>query len=133
MDSIAKKMIKSQMDKGINQIDLANRIGISQSTIQKILYTNTQQKVATLRKIATYFNIPISELLIDNTGSIDATFPALQMQGSGGPALILPPDPYIIKMYSLMQGKTDEEKEAMVKAAAEETSKARFQKKQKPA
>lgn len=44
--------------------------------------------------------------------------------------LILPPDPYIAQIYNLMQGKSEEEKEAMVRAA-KEASKAYPQKKQK--
>ena len=35
--------------------------------------------------------------------------------------IVLPLDPYIIQIYNLMQGKTDEEKEAMVRAAKEVT------------
>lgn len=63
MESTAKVLIKGAIDKGKRQIHLANEIGISSSSIQKILYTNTKPTVETLRKIAVYFKVPIADLL----------------------------------------------------------------------
>lgn len=130
MDSKIKTLIMDALNKDEKQIDLARKIGISQSTIQKILYTNTSPTVATINKIANYFNVPVGSLLPKITGEINATLPPLQAQMTG--QLILPPDPYIIQIYNLMQGKSDEEKEAMVRAA-KETSQTYPQKKQKSA
>lgn len=76
-----RTLIKDELNKGLTQRDLATRIRISHGTIQKILFTETEQKVATLQKIADYFKIPIHEIMgggSDPAGSRGKPSPSLQ-------------------------------------------------------
>lgn len=75
-----RALMQAQIDAGAKQIHLANEIGISASTIQKILYTNTKQDLITLQKCAVYFKKPLSELIANTSNGADLTLsePGLQ-------------------------------------------------------
>lgn len=60
-----KNLIKGELDSGVKQIELAGKIGVSQSTIQKILYTQTKPTIETVKKVARYFNKSTSYFLDD--------------------------------------------------------------------
>ena len=61
-----RDLIEKELKKdGINQTILAKRIGISQPTIYKILYTDTKQKYETRKKVADYFRIPVAQFYDD--------------------------------------------------------------------
>lgn len=62
-----RHLIKKKLERA-TQTSLAREIGISQATIHKILYTDTIMTVPTLRKLARYFNVPLTSLLADTPG-----------------------------------------------------------------
>jgi transcriptional regulator with XRE-family HTH domain len=57
-----KNLIEKELQR-FSQTRLAGKIGISQATIHKILYTDTILTVPTLEKLARYFRVPVSNLL----------------------------------------------------------------------
>ena len=64
MGEILRHLVEKELEQK-NQSSLAKDIGISQSTIHKILYTNTIMTVPILRKVAQYFRVPLTGLLDD--------------------------------------------------------------------
>ena len=58
-----RNFINAELKRGVNQTELANKIGLSQSTIQKILNTNTKHTFGTVKLIAAYFRKPVSFFL----------------------------------------------------------------------
>lgn len=56
----AKEFIKAEVEKGISQTEIANKVGVSNATVYKMLYTNTTLTLATLKKIANAYGKPIS-------------------------------------------------------------------------
>lgn len=65
MGNIIRELIQREIDKGVKQIALARGIGISQSSIQKILYTDTKHTLDTIKKVAAYFKIPLETILAE--------------------------------------------------------------------
>lgn len=59
-----KELIENDLKKGETQTGVAMKIGVSNATIYKILYTQTKPTVATLRKIAKAYGIPVSSFLV---------------------------------------------------------------------
>lgn len=62
MNSI-KKLIQGSLDKGHTQHALASEIKISQSTIYKILNTETMPRIETLQKIGDYYRVNPGDLI----------------------------------------------------------------------
>jgi transcriptional regulator with XRE-family HTH domain len=59
-----KQLIEKELGT-LTQTRLAQKIGVSQATIHKILYTDTILTVATLAKLAKYFGVPITTFISD--------------------------------------------------------------------
>ncbi len=59
-----KELIENDLEKGETQTGVAMKIGVSNATIYKILYTQTKPTVDTLRKIATAYGLPVSSFLV---------------------------------------------------------------------
>ena len=61
-----RELISQELKKeDITQVGLAQKIGISQATIHKILYTETKHTTDILHKVANYFKVPLSSFLDD--------------------------------------------------------------------
>ncbi|MFA5261328.1 MAG: helix-turn-helix transcriptional regulator [Candidatus Omnitrophota bacterium] len=60
-----KDLILSELNNGVTQRDLANKIHVSQGTIQKILFTETKFTHETRKKVADYFRVPVSDFYDD--------------------------------------------------------------------
>lgn len=56
-------MIERELATGITQQRLAEKMGVSQATIHKLLYTETAHTVAVLKKVADYFKKDINDLM----------------------------------------------------------------------
>ncbi len=56
-----RELIKDALNKGLTQRELAEKIGFSHSTIQKILFTNTKCTYETRKKVADYFRVPVAQ------------------------------------------------------------------------
>lgn len=56
----AKEFIKNEVDRGISQTEIANKVGVSNATVYKMLYTNTTLTLATIKKIAKAYGKPLS-------------------------------------------------------------------------
>jgi len=63
-----KELIKGELNKGITQRELANKVHVSQGTIQKILFTDTKFTYETKKKVADYFGVPVSDFYDGTTG-----------------------------------------------------------------
>jgi len=61
-----KDFIKKQVESGVTQTEIANRVGVSNATVYKMLYTNTTLTLATIRKIAKAYGKPLSFFLQDS-------------------------------------------------------------------
>ncbi len=59
-----KELIENDLKKGETQTGVAMKIGVSNATIYKILYTQTRPTVATLKKIAKAYGVPITTFLV---------------------------------------------------------------------
>lgn len=59
-----KELIEKDLKKGDTQTGVAMKIGVSNATIYKILYTQTRPTVATLKKIAKAYGVPVSSFLV---------------------------------------------------------------------
>lgn len=59
-----KELIENDLAKGETQTGIASKIGVSNATIYKILYTQTKLTVATLKKIAKAYGVPLSSFLV---------------------------------------------------------------------
>jgi transcriptional regulator with XRE-family HTH domain len=59
-----KELIENDLKKGETQTGVAMKIGVSNATIYKILYTQTRPTVATLKKIAKAYGVPVSSFLV---------------------------------------------------------------------
>ncbi len=59
-----KELIEKDLEKGSTQTGVAVKIGVSNATIYKILYTQTRPTVATLTKIARAYGVPVSSFLV---------------------------------------------------------------------
>ena len=68
MNEKLKKLLRVTIDKGISQTQIAKVMGVSQSTIYKMLETDTKHDLTTLNKAAVYFQMPLSEFLKDEEG-----------------------------------------------------------------
>ena len=62
-----RELIKSELNKGITQRDLAGKLHFSHSTIQKILFTETKHSYDIRKKVADYFHVPVSDFYDDNS------------------------------------------------------------------
>lgn len=62
-----KELIEEDLKKGKTQTEIANKIGVSNATVYKILYTHTKQTVATLTKIAKAYGKPIASFIAEET------------------------------------------------------------------
>jgi SOS-response transcriptional repressor LexA len=58
-----RELLKKEIAKGKKQIVLANEIGVSHGTIYKLLNTDTRPTTETLKKIADYFKVPLTNLI----------------------------------------------------------------------
>lgn len=56
------ELVKNELSKGLTQMGLAKKIGISQGGIQDILYSKKNFTYETRKKVADYFHIPITML-----------------------------------------------------------------------
>jgi len=59
-----KELIENDLKKGETQTGVAMKIGVSNATIYKILYTQTRPTVATLEKIAKAYGVPVTSFLV---------------------------------------------------------------------
>ncbi len=59
-----KELIENDLARGETQTGIAAKIGVSNATIYKILYTQTKLTVATLKKIAKAYGVPLSSFLV---------------------------------------------------------------------
>jgi transcriptional regulator with XRE-family HTH domain len=59
-----KELIEKDLAKGETQTGIAAKIGVSNATIYKILYTQTRLTVATLKKVARAYGVPLSSFLV---------------------------------------------------------------------
>ncbi len=59
-----KELIENDLNKGETQTGVAAKIGVSNATIYKILYTQTRPTVATLKKIAKAYGVPVTSFLV---------------------------------------------------------------------
>ncbi len=59
-----KELIENDLAKGETQTGIASKIGVSNATIYKILYTQTKLTVETLKKIAKAYGVPLSSFLV---------------------------------------------------------------------
>ncbi len=58
-----RALIENELRTDITQDKLAQNIGVSQATIQKILFSETKHTLDILQKCANYFQVPVSDLL----------------------------------------------------------------------
>lgn len=78
--SINKIILELRKEKGLSQQQVANAVGISQSTIAKIEINRNEATASTIRKLADFFDVSADYLLerSDDFGStIVPTAPAL--------------------------------------------------------
>ncbi len=59
-----KELIENDLEKGETQTGVAMKIGVSNATIYKILYTQTKPTVDTLKKIAAAYGLSVSSFLV---------------------------------------------------------------------
>jgi len=64
--SIASRLLELRKSKGLSQEDLATDLNISQSTISNYEHGISKPDVETLKKYASYFQIPLNELFADD-------------------------------------------------------------------
>ena len=64
---LIKDLINQDLEKGMTQIEISNKIGLDQSTIQKYLYTSTKPEVESLIKISNAYCLPL-EAFINEEG-----------------------------------------------------------------
>ncbi|HDZ62533.1 MAG TPA: XRE family transcriptional regulator [Nitrospirae bacterium] len=105
-----RKLIKDDIDSGTKQITLARGIGLSQSSIQKILYTDTKPTVETVKKIAAYYNVLVADLITDNIEDVGRV--------SEKESLYL--DDITDKVVLLMKGMPEEKRRDILKYAEKE-------------
>jgi len=67
-----RELIKNELKRDINQRELAGKIGFSQGTLQKILFTETKFTYDTRKKVADYFHVPVSQFYDQNESPPDA-------------------------------------------------------------
>ena len=66
MNHISRR-IKNEMDKScMNQAELADKAGVSQSTINRILNTGNNARIGTLYKIAKVICVPVEYIVIED-------------------------------------------------------------------
>ena len=58
-----RNLISQKIASGMTQYELADLVGISQASVQKYLNTNTVPNLATLKKFASTFSIPLSDFI----------------------------------------------------------------------
>lgn len=58
-----REFVKKKVAEGERQMDIANRTGVSQGTIYKLLYTNTRPTMDTIMKIAAGYGISYTSLI----------------------------------------------------------------------
>lgn len=79
--SINQIILELRKEKGLSQQQVANAVGISQSTIAKIEINRNEATASTIRKLADFFNVSADYLLerSDDFGSVITapTAPAL--------------------------------------------------------
>lgn len=75
---LKEKLLELRKKRGISQEDLAVELNISQSTVSNYEKGLTFPDISTLEKYATYFNIPIVDLLSKETNIV------YNYQNSGG-------------------------------------------------
>ncbi|MDR0830540.1 MAG: helix-turn-helix transcriptional regulator [Prevotellaceae bacterium] len=66
MEYFGKKLAELRKQKGISQDDLATDLNVSQSSISNYEAGNTTPDTETLKKIADYFQVPVSYLFSDD-------------------------------------------------------------------
>jgi transcriptional regulator with XRE-family HTH domain len=54
-----KEFIKKQIEGGVSQTEVANKVGVSNATVYKMLYTKTTLTLETIKKIAKAYHKPI--------------------------------------------------------------------------
>lgn len=60
-----RELIQNELKKGLTQRELAQKIGFSHGTIQKILFTDTRFTFETRKKVADYFRVPVAQFYED--------------------------------------------------------------------
>lgn len=58
-----REFIKDRVAAGDKQVDIAKKCGISQATIYKVLYTETELTLPTIKKIAAGYKKPLSDFI----------------------------------------------------------------------
>jgi transcriptional regulator with XRE-family HTH domain len=123
----ARDFIKKLVREGISQTEIARKCSISNGTITKILYSESELRLDTLKKIAAAYSIPIATFLSDVngdfrtaerpdtasfTGTIDKVHQTIAEQIGDGysPEVKLMADYLEVKV----RGKTREERLAMI-------------------
>ncbi|MCL2634711.1 MAG: helix-turn-helix domain-containing protein [Oscillospiraceae bacterium] len=67
---LAQRLKQLRAEKGINQIELAQKMGVTQGTVGKWETEKRVPDVEMLHKLAAYFSVPIDFLLGPDTGLI---------------------------------------------------------------
>ena len=62
----AQKLKRLRADKGINQIQLSEKMGVTQGTVGKWETNKRTPDVEMLRKISDYFEVPVDYLISDD-------------------------------------------------------------------
>lgn len=60
-----RELIQNELKKGLTQRELAQKIGFSHGTVQKILFTDTRFTFETRKKVADYFRVPVAQFYDD--------------------------------------------------------------------
>jgi transcriptional regulator with XRE-family HTH domain len=63
MATIGREIHKARIDKGMNQKELADRLGMKQQYLSRIERDQVDVRVSSLRKIAAILGVSVSQLL----------------------------------------------------------------------
>jgi len=63
-----REFIKKKVAEGAKQVEIAKRAGISQGTVYKLLYTDTNPTMDTIVKIANGYGLPSSQFIAAEDG-----------------------------------------------------------------
>jgi transcriptional regulator with XRE-family HTH domain len=66
MNHISRRIKNEMLKRDINQVDLANKAKVSQSTINRISNTGNNARIGTLYKIAKVLGVPVEYIVIED-------------------------------------------------------------------
>ena len=65
MKTIGREIRKARIDKGLNQKELADRLGMKQQYLSRIEHDEIDVRASMLQKIAAALGVPVAQLLPD--------------------------------------------------------------------